>query len=112
VRKLFSDVDGKDYSSVHVFARETKDGVALISRHFADFGGIVEDPFTGSASGGMAAYCAHYGLIKDSSYTIAQGDHVGRPGRGYVRVIGEPSAIEGVEIGGEAVTVLRGTLML
>jgi predicted PhzF superfamily epimerase YddE/YHI9 len=43
---------------------------------------------------------------------IAQGDHVGRPGRGYVRVIGEPSAIEGVEIGGEAVTVLRGTLML
>jgi trans-2,3-dihydro-3-hydroxyanthranilate isomerase len=113
VRKLFSDVDGKDYSSVHVFARETKDGVALISRHFADFGGsIVEDPFTGSASGGMAAYCAQYGLIKDSSYTIAQGDHVGRPGRGYVRVIGEASAIEGVEIGGEAVTVLRGTLML
>jgi predicted PhzF superfamily epimerase YddE/YHI9 len=84
-----------------------------ISRHFADFaGGIVEDPFTGSASGGMAAYCAHYGLIKDSSYSIAQGDHVGRRGRGWVRVIGEASAIEGVEIGGEAVTVLRGTLIL
>ena len=47
VRKLFFDVDGKDYLSVHAFAQETKDGVALISRHFADFGGIVEDPFTG-----------------------------------------------------------------
>ena len=112
VRKLFSDVDGKDYFSVHVFARASKEGVALISRHFADFGNIVEDPFTGSASGGMAAYCAHYGLVEERSYTIAQGDYVGRPGLGYVRVIGEPSAIEGIEIGGEAVTVLRGTLML
>jgi trans-2,3-dihydro-3-hydroxyanthranilate isomerase len=112
VRKLFSDVDGKDYFSVHVFARESKEGVKLISRHFADFGNIVEDPFTGSASGGMAAYCAHYGLVEEPSYTIAQGDHVGRPGLGYVRVIGQPTAIEGIEIGGEAVTVLRGTLML
>lgn len=112
VRKLFSDVDGKDYFSVHVFAREDKDGVKLVSRHFADFGGIVEDPFTGSASGGMAAYCAHYGLIEERSYMIAQGDHVGRPGRGYIRVIGEGDAIEAVEVGGEAVTVLRGTLSL
>ncbi len=113
VRKLFSDVDGKDYFSVHVFAREEKDDVALISRHFADFGGsIVEDPFTGSASGGMAAYCAHYGLIEESSYKIAQGDHVGRPGRGYIRVIDEGDKIEAVEVGGEAVTVLRGTLSL
>ena len=112
VRKLFSDVDGKDYFSVHVFARETKGDVALISRHFADFGNLVEDPFTGSASGGMAAYCAHYGLIEERSYAIAQGDHVGRPGRGQIRVIGDDDAIEAVEVGGEAVTVLRGMLSL
>lgn len=112
VRKLFSDVDGKDYFSVHVFARETGGDVAVVSRHFADFGGIVEDPFTGSASGGMAAYCAHYGLIEERSYKIAQGDHVGRPGRGYISVIGNGDAIEAVEVGGEAVTVLRGTLSL
>jgi trans-2,3-dihydro-3-hydroxyanthranilate isomerase len=113
VRKLFSDVDGKDYFSIHVFARETSGDVAVISRHFADFAGnIVEDPFTGSASGGMAAYCAHYGLIEERSYQIAQGDHVGRPGRGYIRVVGEGDAIEAVEVGGEAVTVLRGTLSL
>ena len=112
VRKLFGDVDGKDYFSVHVFALQEKGDVKLISRHFADFGGIVEDPFTGSASGGMAAYCAHYGLIEERSYEIAQGDHVGRPGRGYIRVIGDNDAIEAVEVGGEAVTVLRGTLSL
>ncbi len=112
LRKLFGDVEGKDYFSVHIFAREEKDGVKLISRHFADFGGIVEDPFTGSASGGMAAYCAHYGLIEERSYRIAQGDHVGRPGRGYISVIGNDDATLAVEVGGEAVTVLRGTLSL
>jgi len=111
VRKLFAEVDGKDYFSVHVFARERGEA-ALIARHFADFGDIIEDPFTGSASGGMAAYCAHYSLLQERSYTIAQGDHVGRPGRGYIRVIGEGDAVEAVEVGGEAVTVLRGTLSL
>jgi len=113
VRKLFAEVDGKDYFSVHVFARETRGDVALISRHFADFGGnIVEDPFTGSASGGMAAYCAHYGLVEERSYQIAQGDHVGRPGRGYIHVVADGDAIRSVEVGGEAVMVLRGTLSL
>lgn len=112
LRKLFADVDGKDYFSVHVFARENRDDVRLISRHFADFGNLVEDPFTGSASGGMAAYCARYGLVEERNYTIAQGDHVGRPGRGYIRVIGDADAIEAVEVGGEAITVLRGTLNL
>jgi trans-2,3-dihydro-3-hydroxyanthranilate isomerase len=112
VRKLFTDVDAKDYFSVHVFARETRGDVALVSRHFADVGDILEDPFTGSASGGMAAYCAHYGLIEERSYKIAQGDHMGRPGRGYIGVIGDGDAIEAVEVGGEAVMILRGTLSL
>lgn len=101
-----------DYFSVHVFAPQKSGAVALRSRHFADFGSIVEDPFTGSASGGMAAYCAQYRVVAAPSYAIAQGDHVGRPGIGYIRVIGEPGAIEGIEVGGEAVTVVRGTLML
>ena len=90
----------------------TRGDVALVSRHFADVGDILEDPFTGSASGGMAAYCAHYGLIEERSYKIAQGDHMGRPGRGYIGVIGDGDAIEAVEVGGEAVMILRGTLSL
>ena len=102
-----------DFFSVHVFAREKSGPIALRARHYADFSGsIVEDPFTGSASGGMAAYCAHYNLVTAHSYTIAQGDHAGRPGIGYIRVIDDADAIEAVEVGGEAVTVLRGTLML
>lgn len=111
VRALFAGVDDRDYFSVHVFARDGGE-VALRSRHFADFGGLVEDPFTGSASGGMAAYCALYELVPEPEYSIAQGEHVGRPGLGYIRVIGEPESIEAVEVGGEAVTVMRGTLSL
>ncbi|MGH7660345.1 MAG: PhzF family phenazine biosynthesis protein [Vulcanimicrobiaceae bacterium] len=111
VRTLLPGQEQRDYASVHVFARDSGE-VALRSRHFADFNGLVEDPFTGSASGGMAAYCARYGLVEASSYAIAQGEHAGRPGTGYIRVLGTPDAIEGVEVGGEAVTVLRGTLVL
>ncbi|MBV8600578.1 MAG: PhzF family phenazine biosynthesis protein [Candidatus Eremiobacteraeota bacterium] len=110
---LFEDVDDRDYVGVHIFARETEGGIALRARHFVDFGGVlIEDPFTGSASGGMAGYCAFYGLLPERSYRIAQGDHVGRPGIGYVRVIGEPDAIETIEIGGEVVTVMRGQLSI
>lgn len=111
VRKLFPSERKGDYFSVHVFACDSGE-IALRSRHFADFNGLIEDPFTGSASGGMAAYCARYGLVKAASYAIAQGDHAGRPGVGYIRVLGTPDAIEGIEVGGEAVTVLRGTLVL
>ena len=110
---LFEEVDDADYRSVHVFAHERDGSVALRARHFADFNGsLIEDPFTGSASGGMAAYCAFYGLLSERSYWIAQGDHAGRPGIGHVRVIGEPDAIESVEIAGEVVTVMRGELVI
>ena len=112
VRELIRNVADRDYFSVHVFGREKAGDIALRARHFADFGALIEDPFTGSASGGMAAYCAHYDILPARSYTIAQGDHIGRPGIGYINVIGEGDRIEAVEVGGEAVTVLRGTLTL
>jgi trans-2,3-dihydro-3-hydroxyanthranilate isomerase len=111
VRKLFHDVE-RDYFSVHVFARERDGDTLLCSRHFADFNGLIEDPFTGSASGSMAAYCARYRLVDCDSYKISQGRHAGRPGVGYIRVLGSPDNIEGIDVGGEAVTVLRGTLLL
>jgi trans-2,3-dihydro-3-hydroxyanthranilate isomerase len=57
VRTLFPRENGRDYFSVHVFACDGGD-VALRSRHFADFNGLIEDPFTGSASGGGGVLCA------------------------------------------------------
>jgi trans-2,3-dihydro-3-hydroxyanthranilate isomerase len=100
----------RDFLSAHVFARAA-DGFALHARHFADIGDVLEDPFTGSATGGMAAYCARYGIIDAREYRVAQGMHVGRPGSAEVRLMGSPpDAIGRITVAGQAVTVLRGTL--
>jgi trans-2,3-dihydro-3-hydroxyanthranilate isomerase len=108
--------DDRDWFSVHVFARgdSARDGdAALVSRHFADFGDITEDPFTGSATGGMAAYCARYGVVRERAYAVAQGMHVHRPGRAQVEVGGTPpSEIGRITVAGPAITVLRGTLTI
>jgi trans-2,3-dihydro-3-hydroxyanthranilate isomerase len=111
--------EGHDWFSVHVFAPSSQGAspsstqAALVARHFADFGDVKEDPFTGSATGGMAAYCARYGIVRDRAYAVAQGMHVHRPGRATVEVGGEPpDAIGRIIVAGPAVTVLRGTLTL
>ncbi len=101
--------DGHEWFSVHVFARvERDDDVKLASRHFADFGDIKEDPFTGSATGGMAAYCARYDIVRERTYAVEQGMHVHRPGRGQVEVGGDPPHDIGrIVVAGPAVTVMH-----
>ncbi|GAC1425787.1 MAG: PhzF family phenazine biosynthesis protein [Candidatus Velthaea sp.] len=102
----------RDFLSVHVFAA-ADDGYALHARHFADIGDVLEDPFTGSATGGMAAYCARYGIVGAQTYRVAQGMHLNRPGEAEVEVTGAPpDAIGRIIVAGSAVTVLRGTLDL
>lgn len=102
----------RDFLSAHVFA-QADDGFALHARHFADIGDVLEDPFTGSATGGMAAYCARYGIVTDTHYRVAQGMYVRRPGVADVSVGGTPpDSIGRIVVAGQAVTVLRGTLTL
>jgi trans-2,3-dihydro-3-hydroxyanthranilate isomerase len=101
---------GRPWFSVHVFARGNGEA-ALVARHFADFGDVAEDPFTGSATGGMAAYCARYGIVRERAYVVHQGAHVHRPGRAEVSIEGEPpEAIGRITVAGNAVTVMRATL--
>jgi trans-2,3-dihydro-3-hydroxyanthranilate isomerase len=102
----------RDYLSVHIFARAQGE-FALNARHFADVGDILEDPFTGSATGGMAGYCARYGIVAQTQYRVAQGMHVGRPGAATVTVGGSPpDAIGRITVAGAAITVMRGTLTI
>jgi trans-2,3-dihydro-3-hydroxyanthranilate isomerase len=102
----------REWLSVHVFARGEGD-VALVARHFADVGDVLEDPFTGSATGGMAGYCARYGIVRERAYAVMQGMHVHRPGRAQVQVGGDPpGAIGRITVAGSAVTVMRATMML
>ena len=102
----------RDFLSAHVFAR-ADDEYRLHARHFADVGDVLEDPFTGSATGGMAAYCARYGIVTESHYRVAQGMHVNRPGVADVEVSGTaPDRIGRITVAGAAITVLRGTLSI
>jgi trans-2,3-dihydro-3-hydroxyanthranilate isomerase len=102
-----------DFFSSHVFALggATEAG-ATFARHLGALPGGAEDPFTGSATGGMAAYLWHYDLIDTATFTAEQGHWMGRPGKATVEVVGARDAIETVKVGGQAVTVVRGQLDL
>ena len=71
-----------------------------------------EDPFTGSATGCMAAYLWHHGLIETPDFIAEQGHWMGRPGRAMVEVLGPREAPTGVRVGGQGVVLMRGELDL
>lgn len=66
-----------------------------------------EDPFTGSATGCMAAYLFAEGLI-GRRFTAEQGHDMGRPGKAQVELLGPAVAIAGVKVGGSGVVVMKG----
>jgi len=105
-RQLSKDAN---FFSAHLFCLggATASGDTF-ARHVAPF----EDPFTGSATGGMGAYLWHYGLIDKPTFTAEQGHWMNRPGSATVEVVGPPKAIETVKVGGAAVTIVRGELVL
>ena len=102
-----------DFFSPHFFILEgaTNQG-STFSRHLGVPPDMVEDPFTGSATGGMGAYLWHYGLIAQPSFVAEQGHWMNRPGSATVEVVGPPDAIDTVRVGGTAVTVIEGVLKL
>ncbi len=71
-----------------------------------------EDPFTGSATGCMAAYLWAQGLIDQPRFVAEQGHQMGRPGRAEVEVLGPRDDIEGVKVGGQGVVLMQGQLMI
>jgi trans-2,3-dihydro-3-hydroxyanthranilate isomerase len=101
-----------DFFSPHLFCLQGVEKGTTFARHFGVPPDTPEDPFTGSATGGMAAYLWHYGLIADPTFLAEQGHWMERPGQAYVEVIGPPEDIETVKVGGSAVTVLRGELTI
>ena len=66
----------------------------------------VEDPFTGSATGAMAAYLWARGLIESPRFVAEQGHLMGRPGRAEVEVLGPRDAISGVRVAGQGRVVM------
>ncbi len=71
-----------------------------------------EDPFTGSATGAMAAYLWKHGLMAKDSFVAEQGHWMGRPGQAVVTRMGPPQAMTGVKVAGRGFVLMRGTVDL
>lgn len=71
-----------------------------------------EDPFTGSATGCMAAYLWKYGLISSPRFVAEQGHWMGRPGKAEVEVVGEPEAIQTIRVAGQAIKIIEGSISI
>jgi trans-2,3-dihydro-3-hydroxyanthranilate isomerase len=87
----------------------------VYSRMFAPEFGIVEDPATGSASGPLGCYLVQHGVVSgDAARRIVsrQGVAMGRASCIHVSIGGRPDAISDVRVGGEAVLVGRGELVV
>jgi PhzF family phenazine biosynthesis protein len=94
-------------SGATIFGRTGNNQAPIHVRSFAPAQGIPEDPVCGSGNISVAAYLRATGLLDEfgSTYTARQGMQVGRHGKVQVRV-----SADAIEIGGEAVTCVDGTL--
>jgi trans-2,3-dihydro-3-hydroxyanthranilate isomerase len=102
-----------DFFSAHLFCLGGATAAGrTFARHFGTPPDVLEDPFTGSATGGMAAYLWRYGLLDAPAFTAEQGHWMNRPGQASVEVVGPRDAIETVRVGGQAALILRGELLL
>ncbi|MBC8082886.1 MAG: PhzF family phenazine biosynthesis protein [Hymenobacter sp.] len=102
-----------DFFSPHLFCLGGATAAGhTFARHFGTPPDLAEDPVTGSATGGMAAYLWHYGYLPEPDFVAEQGHWLGRPGMVAVRVTGPREAIAAVRIGGTGVVVVEGRLTL
>ncbi len=104
-----------DYTGCSVFSLETlSEETSAHVRFFAPAAGVPEDPATGSAAGALGAYLLRQGVLDATrnpvSFTIEQGEELGRPSRIYVEVSHDQAVATEVRVGGTAVTVAKGEL--
>jgi len=72
-----------------------------------------EDPATGSAAGCAASWMVQHGVAKnDEQVVIRQGVECRRPSEMHVRATREEGRVTNVRVGGYAVEILRGTVVL
>jgi trans-2,3-dihydro-3-hydroxyanthranilate isomerase len=70
-----------DFFSPHLFCVKGVTATGhTFARHFGAPPDTMEDPFTGSATGGMAAFLWRYGLIDKPTFVAEQGHWMQRPG--------------------------------
>lgn len=130
-------LSNRNLSGLCVFTTETVERSSSVhSRFFAPNMGINEDPVTGSANGPLGVYLFENGVLqeqggpqrprrtmKNSSEEPTnedktlmligeQGDAIGRKGRVHIRLSLHGSQVKAVSIGGRAVTVFDGEMLI
>ncbi len=100
-------------ADVAIFCLETVHaGRDVHMRFVAPHHGIPEDPATGSASGGLASYLVHHGLVPATppltTIITEQGIEMGRPSKVTVEVEGTAGTISMVRVSGDVVLVMEG----
>lgn len=108
----------RNLTGICVFTTETVErGSSVHSRFFAPTIGINEDPVTGSSNGPLGVYLYQHGDIDrpdNGTITIVgeQGDVIGRKGRVTIRMTVRDKNVTSVKIGGRAVTIFSGDMLL
>jgi PhzF family phenazine biosynthesis protein len=110
-------LSNRNLTGLCVFTTETVDrDSAVHSRFFAPTIGINEDPVTGSANGPLGVYLFERGEVEPVGDTVTltgeQGDAIGRKGRVLIQLKVQGSRVLSVQIGGSAVTVLEGEMLI
>lgn len=107
---------GLDLLPVFAFSLERgHDDATAYSRMFAPAFGIPEDPATGGASGPLGSYLLHHGAVSPEAalqMVSLQGVVMGRPSRVHVSVDSHDGVVTSVRVGGAAVVVAKGALLL
>jgi len=90
---------------------ERREGQLKARARMFFYGG--EDPATGSAAGCAASWMVQHGVAKsDEQVVIRQGIECRRPSEVHVRATREGGRVTNVRVGGYAVEILRGTVVL
>jgi trans-2,3-dihydro-3-hydroxyanthranilate isomerase len=105
---------GLDEQLVFLFSSDPASPAAVYSRMFGPAAGVTEDPGTGSASGPLGAYLVTHVAPDGTAHAFVsrQGVRMRRPCEIHVRVLGTPSRIDRVEVGGTATCAGEGILFL
>ncbi len=103
--------------SVHCFSLETVHPASTVHcRDFSPAVGVPEESATGTASGATGAYLVLNNLINVSEpvtkIVCEQGHILKRPSVIHVEVMSKNGNIEGVKVGGGAVTIMKGSMKI
>jgi PhzF family phenazine biosynthesis protein len=106
-----------EVTTTHLFTLNSgRKEITAYTRDFAPAAGVDEDPVTGTANGALAAYLVKNQLVPltfpEVKMTFEQGNRLRRKGILTLRVSHRDGKVSEVWVGGEAVTVLEGTIRI